>query len=151
MNQLKSLKKGCEWPGGDKLMIKYHDREWGTPLHNDRKIFEFLVLTSMQAGLSWRTILYKRENFRKAFSNFDYRKVAKFGKREVAKLMKNAGIIRNRLKIEAVINNAKKFIEVRQEFGSFAKYMWRFVGDRPILGKRKTLKDIPAVTKEAKT
>lgn len=130
-------------------MIKYHDEEWGVPVRNDRKIFEFLVLESMQAGLSWRTILQKRENFRKAFANFDYKKIAGFGKREVARLMKDAGIIRNRLKIEAVINNAQKFMEVQKEFGTFAKYMWDFVGGSPILGKRRTLKDIPAVTREA--
>lgn len=143
------LKKTCEWPRGDKLMQKYHDEEWGVPVFEDRKIFEFLVLESMQAGLSWRTILYKRVNFKKAFANFDYKKIAKFGKREVARLMKDAGIIRNRLKIEAVINNAKRFLEVQKEFGTFSKYMWAFVNNKPILGKRKSLKEIPAVTKEA--
>jgi DNA-3-methyladenine glycosylase I len=130
-------------------MVEYHDKEWGTPLHNDRKIFEFLVLESMQAGLSWRTVLYKRENFRKAFANFDYKKVARFGKKEVAKLLKNSGIIRNRLKIEAAINNAKRFMEIQKEFGTFAKYMWSFVGNSIVDGKRKSLKDIPAVTEEA--
>ena len=135
--------------GEDKLMQEYHDKEWGVPLYQDRKIFEFLVLESMQAGLSWRTILNKRKNFQKAFLNFDYKKVAKFNERDILILMKDAGIIRNRLKIKATINNAKKFLEIQKEFGTFSKYMWSFVGGKPVLGKRKSLKDIPAVTKEA--
>jgi DNA-3-methyladenine glycosylase I len=149
MNKIKKIKKSCEWPGNDLLMQQYHDEEWGVPVHDDRKIFEFLVLESMQAGLSWRTILHKRENFRQAFARFDYKKVAKFGKADVTRLLKNEGIIRNRLKIIAVINNAKKFIEIQKEFGTFAKYMWQFVKGKPIVSKRKTMKDIPAVTKEA--
>ena len=139
----------CDWTGDDPLMIKYHDQEWGVPVFDDRKIFEFLILESMQAGLSWRTILHKRENFRKAFAKFDYKKVAKFDKKKINSLLKNAGIIRNKLKIEAAVNNAKRFIEIQKEFGAFAKYMWGFVKNKPILGRRKTLKDIPAVTKEA--
>lgn len=130
-------------------MQKYHDKEWGVPVFDDRVIFEFLVLESMQAGLSWKTILHKRENFKKAFVNFDYKKIAKFGDSHVEKLMQDAGIIRNLLKIKAVINNAKQFIKIQKEFGSFSDYMWGFVKNKTILGKRKIMKDIPAVTKEA--
>ncbi len=147
--KIKEKIKNCEWPGSDLLMQRYHDEEWGVPVYDDKKIFEFLVLESMQAGLSWRTILYKRENFRKAFAKFDYKKVADFDKSDVVRLLKDEGIIRNRLKIMAAINNAKKFMEVQKEFGTFAKYMWQFVKGKPVVGKRKTLKDIPAVTKEA--
>ncbi|OHB04642.1 MAG: DNA-3-methyladenine glycosylase [Candidatus Zambryskibacteria bacterium RIFCSPLOWO2_01_FULL_43_17] len=143
------MKTRCKWPNTDLLMISYHDKEWGVPIFNDRKIFEFLVLESAQAGLSWRTILYRREGYKKAFANFDYRKVAKFTKRDVMRLLKDARIIRNRLKIEATVNNAQKFLEVQKEFGSFAKYMWSFVGSQQIDGKRKTLKDLPAITPEA--
>lgn len=139
----------CSWPKSDPLMVRYHDREWGRPVRNDRKIFEFLVLESAQAGLSWLTILRKREGYRRAFANFDPKKIAKFSKRDVARLMKNSSIIRNRLKIEATINNAQKFLEVQKEFGTFSKYMWGFVRGKPIDGKRKTLKDLPAVTKES--
>lgn len=130
-------------------MLRYHDIEWGRPIYNDRKIFEFLVLESAQAGLSWLTILRRRGGYKKAFANFDYKKVAKFGKRDVARLVKDASIIRNSMKIEAAINNAKRFLEVQREFGSFAKYIWEFVGSKPIDGKRKTEKDIPAITREA--
>ncbi len=147
--KIKEKIKNCGWPGNDLLMQRYHDEEWGVPVYDDKKIFEFLVLESMQAGLSWRTILYKRENFRKAFAKFDYKKIANFDKADVVRLLKDEGIIRNRLKIAAVINNAKRFMEVQKEFGTFAKYMWQFVKDKPVVGKRKTMKDIPAVTKEA--
>lgn len=117
--------KRCPWPGaGDALYLKYHDEEWGVPVHDDRKIFELLVLEAFQAGLSWRTILYKRENFRKAFAGFDYRKVARFGSREIKRLLNDAGIVRNHAKIAAAIENAKRFQDVQKEFGSFAKYMW---------------------------
>jgi len=136
----------CEWPAGDPLMITYHDREWGVPLHDDRKIFEFLVLESMQAGLSWRTVLYKRENFHKAFKGFDPRRVARFTARDVERLMGDAGIIRNRQKIEAAINNARRFLEVQKEFGTFARYMWGFTGGKPIRNRFKTLSDLPART-----
>lgn len=141
--------KTCGWPGADPEMVRYHDKEWGTPVYNDRKIFEFLILESAQAGLSWRTILHKRPGYKKLFANFDPRKVARFDKKRVLKLLQNPAIIRNRLKIEAAINNAKKFLEAQKEFGSFSKYMWSFVGRKPIDGKRRTLKDIPAITKEA--
>jgi DNA-3-methyladenine glycosylase I len=127
-------------------MIKYHDKEWGVPLHNDRKLFEFLILEGFQAGLSWRTILHKRENFRKAFDNFDYNKVAKYNKRKTNSLLKDAGIIRNKLKIEGAITNAKEFLKVRKEFGTFDKYIWSFVDGKPIQNYIKSLKDIPART-----
>jgi DNA-3-methyladenine glycosylase I len=136
----------CAWGSTNPLMIEYHDREWGVPLHDDRKLFEFLILEGMQAGLSWNTILNKRDNFRKAFVNFDPVKVARFGKRDVTRLLKDAGIIRNRLKITAAINNAQRFLEVQKEFGSFDAYIWRFVDGRPIKNACKTLKDIPART-----
>jgi DNA-3-methyladenine glycosylase I len=128
-------------------MIKYHDKEWGVPLHNDRKLFEFLILEGFQAGLSWRTILHKRENFRKAFDNFDFNKVAKYDKRKVNSLLKDAGIIRNKLKIESAITNAKAFLQVRKEFGTFDKYIWGFVNGKPAQNKFKSLKELPAKTK----
>jgi DNA-3-methyladenine glycosylase I len=128
-------------------MMKYHDIEWGVPLHNDKKLFEFLILEGFQAGLSWRTILHKRENFRKAFDNFDYNKVAKYDKRKINSLLKDAGIIRNKLKIEGAVANAKAFLLVRKEFGSFDKYIWGFVDGKPIQNNFKSLKDIPAKTK----
>ncbi|MBT8377998.1 MAG: DNA-3-methyladenine glycosylase I [Ignavibacteria bacterium] len=141
------MKNRCPWPLDDKLMIKYHDKEWGVPLHNDKKLFEFLILEGFQAGLSWKTILHKRENFRKAFDNFDFNKVAKYNKRKVNSLLKDAGIIRNKLKIEGAINNAKAFLQVRKEFGTFNKYIWGFVSGKPIQNKFKTLKELPAKTK----
>ncbi|RPI63100.1 MAG: DNA-3-methyladenine glycosylase I [Ignavibacteriales bacterium] len=126
--------------------MKYHDKEWGVPVHNDRKLFEFLLLEGFQAGLSWRTILYKRQNFRKAFDNFDFKKVAKYDKRKINSLMKDAGIIRNKLKIQSSIKNAKAFIAVRKEFGTFDKYIWGFVDGNPIKNKFKSLKELPART-----
>lgn len=138
----------CSWPGNDPLYIKYHDEEWGVPLHDDQKLFEFLSLESAQAGLSWITILRKRDNYRKAFANFDPKKVAKFDEKKVKALMKNEGIIRNELKIRAAINNAQRFLEVQKEFGSFDKYIWSFVGGKPIVNKRKGF-DVPATTKES--
>jgi DNA-3-methyladenine glycosylase I len=141
------MKNRCPWPSDDKLMIKYHDKEWGVPLHNDKKLFEFLILEGFQAGLSWKTILHKRENFRKAFDNFDFNKVAKYNKRKVNSLLRDAGIIRNQLKIEGSINNAKAFLRVRKEFGTFNKYIWGFVSGKPIQNKFKTLKELPAKTK----
>jgi DNA-3-methyladenine glycosylase I len=127
-------------------MIAYHDREWGVPLHDDRKLFEFLVLESMQAGLSWRTVLHKRENFRKAFSGFDPRRVARYTAKDVARLMGDAGIIRNRQKIEAAINNARRFLEVQKEFGDFDRYIWGFVGGKPIRNRFRKLSELPART-----
>jgi DNA-3-methyladenine glycosylase I len=142
---MKNIKR-CPWPSDDKLMIKYHDKEWGVPLHNDRKLFEFLILEGFQAGLSWRTILYKRENFRKAFDNFDFNIVAKYDKRKIKSLLKDAGIVRNKLKIEGAIQNAKAFLQVRKEFGTFDKYIWSFVGGEPIQNKFKSPKELPART-----
>ncbi len=132
--------------GGDALMTAYHDTEWGTPLHDDRKIFEFLILEGMQAGLSWRTVLDKRENFRRAFRGFDPVKVARFTDKDVARLLADPGIIRNRLKILAAINNAKRFLEVRKEFGSFDTYIWGFVGGRPIRSGLRSFAGMPART-----
>lgn len=127
-------------------MINYHDKEWGTPLHDDKKLFEALVLDAHQAGLSWKTILNKRKNYRKAFDGFDFIKVAKYDSKKIVSLMQNAGIVRNKLKIEATIINAQKFLEIRKEFGSFDKYVWSFVGNKPIKNKFRSIKDIPATT-----
>ncbi len=138
----------CGWTT-DPLLNAYHDTEWGVPLHNDNKLFEFLVLEGMQAGLNWLTILRKRENFRKAFDKFDPKKVARYDKSRVGRLLKNESIIRNRLKIEAAIQNAKSFIVVQKEFGSFDSYIWKFVNSRPKINKWKTIGQIPAKTKES--
>lgn len=134
------------WGDGDPLAERYHDREWGSPLHNDRKLFEFLILEGFQAGLSWMTILRKRANFRKAFDGFDYRKVARYGAAKVAALMRDEGIVRNRLKIEAAVSNARAFLRVREEFGSFDAYIWGFVGGKPLDGKIRSFDDMPART-----
>jgi DNA-3-methyladenine glycosylase I len=140
----------CPWvPTGDPLYAAYHDREWGVPVRNDRTLFEFLVLESAQAGLSWRTVLHKREHYRKAFANFDPKKIAVFTKRDVARLMNDAGIIRNRLKIEAAINNARCFLALSKEFRSFAEYSWQFVHQKPIVHKLKTAGDYPEAIPEA--
>jgi DNA-3-methyladenine glycosylase I len=128
------------------LMREYHDLEWGTPLHDDRKIFEFLILEGMQAGLSWRMVLDKRENFRRAFRGFDPAKVARFTARDVERLLGDAGIIRNRLKILAAINNARRFIEVQKEFGTFDRYIWGFVGGKPVRNKLRSFAAMPART-----
>ncbi len=136
----------CSWPTDDPLMIEYHDVEWGVPLRDDRKIFEFLVLESAQAGLSWRTVLHKRENYRRAFAGFDPKKVARFTARDVARLLKDAGIIRNRAKIEAAINNAGRFLEIQEEFGTFAEYIWGFIGGKPIRNRFRSIKELPALT-----
>ena len=131
------------------MMIEYHDKEWGTPIHDDRIIFEFLILEGMQAGLSWSTILHKRENFRKAFDSFHIEKVAKYDARKIRSLMSDAGIIRNKLKIEASVNNARQFIKLQEQFGSFDKYIWRFVSGKPKVNKFKTLKQLPPTSKES--
>lgn len=142
----------CPWPTpGDDLYLTYHDVEWGVPVTNDKKIYEFLVLEVFQAGLSWRTVLHKRENFRKAFAQFDYEKVARFSARDSKRLVNDAGIIRNRQKIAAVINNAQRFIEVRKEFKTFSNYMWSQIGNKPIRHTLRTLKDYPPFTDEAAT
>jgi len=143
-------RRRCLWAGeNDPLMLAYHDKEWGVPIHNDRKIFEFLVLESAQAGLNWRMILNKRKNYEKAFADFDVKKVAKFGAKDEKRLLADAGIIRNRLKISAAINNAKRFLEVQKEFGSFSKYMWSFVKNKPIRHKIIKISDYPVKIKEA--
>ncbi len=139
-------KNRCEWAQKNELMAKYHDEEWGKPLHNEQKLFEFLILEGMQAGLSWLTILKKRENFRSAYDNFDVSKVAGYGQQKVEELMSDSGIIRNRQKIEASINNAKCFLEVAEEFGSFNKYIWRFVDHQPIVNRWEKLSELPAKT-----
>ena len=136
----------CGWCEKDDLYRKYHDEEWGKPVYDDETIFEFLVLESFQAGLSWYTILNKRENFRTAFDDFNYKKIEKYGDEKIEELMQNAGIIRNRLKILATINNAQKFQEVQKEFGSFSKYIWSFVNGKPIQSKFIDLKQVTATT-----
>lgn len=142
--------KRCSWvPAGDSLYQTYHDTEWGVPVYDDRKIFEFLVLESAQAGLSWITVLRKRENYRKAFADFDPNKVARFGAKDVQRLLQNAGIIRNRLKIESAISNARCFLDVQKEFGTFSDYIWNFVGNRPVHNRRKKPGDLPVKTEQA--
>ena len=136
----------CAWCEKDDLYRNYHDEEWGKPIYDDETIFEFLILESFQAGLSWYTILAKRENFRAAFDYFDYQKIAQYSEEKVEELIQNTGIIRNRLKILATINNAQKFMEVQKEFGSFSKYIWGFVNHEPIVNRPKTLKEVPATT-----
>jgi DNA-3-methyladenine glycosylase I len=139
-------KRRCNWVSGDERMIAYHDREWGVPLHHDRKLFEFLILEGMQAGLSWSTILNKRENFRQAFDRFDPIKVARYDEREVRRLLADPGIIRNALKVRAAINNAQRFLEVQDEFGTFGRYIWAFVDGRPIRNRFRSHSAIPART-----
>ncbi len=139
----------CNWSVSDPIYIKYHDKEWGVPVHNDRKLFEMIVLDGAQAGLSWFTILKKRENYRKAFDNFDPKKVAKYDKRKISQLLKNEGIIRNKLKVESAVTNAKAFLKVKEEFGTFDKYIWKFVNGKTKVNSWKTLKHIPATSKES--
>ncbi len=138
----------CGWAKGD-IYIAYHDKEWGVPLHDDCLLFEFLVLDGAQAGLSWSTILNKRDNYRRAFDNFDARKVAKYDSRKMKKLLGDAGIVRNRLKISSAIQNAKAFLEVQKEFGTFDKYIWQFVGGKTIQNRWKSLKELPPRTMES--
>lgn len=136
----------CAWCKGDPLYEKYHDEEWGVPVYDDNKLFEFLILETFQAGLSWITVLRKRENFRKAFDNFNYKTIANYNQDKIDTLLQDSGIIRNRLKVNATITNAKAFIEIQREFGSFAKYIWGFVNGKPIKNTFKCLNDIPANT-----
>ena len=143
------MKNSCGWPGESKLMIEYHDTEWGVPLHDDRKLFEFLLLDNAQAGLSWQTILNKRENYRKAFDNFDPAKIARYGKRKIASLLNNAGIVRNRLKVQSAVTNAHAFLDIQKEFGSFDTYIWQFVDGTPIRNRCKRLEDIPGTSPES--
>ena len=139
------------WPmsADDTLMMRYHDEEWGNPVHDDRKHFEFLVLDGFQAGLSWRTILHKRENFRKAFSAFDPKRILKYDARKIKSLMQDAGIVRNKLKILGTVKNARAFLQTQKEFGSFDKYIWRFTGHRTLLNRRNALKELPAKSPES--
>jgi DNA-3-methyladenine glycosylase I len=143
-------KTRCAWCGDDPLYIRYHDSEWGVPLHDDGRLFEFLVLEGAQAGLSWVTILRKRENYRRAFNDFDPRRIAGYGVKKIEGLLSNPGIIRNRLKIASAVRNARAFMQIQQEFGSFDAYLWRFVDGRPKQNRWKTLKEIPAETSESR-
>jgi DNA-3-methyladenine glycosylase I len=140
----------CRWAAsGNDLYIEYHDREWGVPVHDDRLHFEFLILEGAQAGLSWATILNKRAAYRKAFDDFDPLKVARYSDKRIAKLLENAGIVRNRLKVQGAVANARAFLEVQKEFGSFDQYVWPFVGGRPIVHRRKSMKEVPATSPES--
>jgi len=139
-------KKRCTWCGDDPLYIAYHDEEWGVPVYDDDTLFEFLILETFQAGLSWITILRKRENFRKAFDNFDYKKIAQYGEDKYNSLLLDAGIIRNKLKIKATISNAHAFMKVQEEFGSFSDYIWTFTNGKPIQNTFKNRKEVPATT-----
>ena len=143
------VKTRCSWPSDDPLYIQYHDEEWGVPLFDEQRLFEFLILETFQAGLSWITVLRKRENFRKAFDNFDYNLVAHYDETKIASLMEDAGIIRNGAKIRSAVSNAQAFIQVQKEFGSFSKYIWGFVDWKPIQNCLASLKDIPAKTELA--
>jgi DNA-3-methyladenine glycosylase I len=140
-------KTRCTWCGDDPIYVRYHDQEWGVPVRNDRKLFEFLILEGAQAGLSWITILKRRSGYKKAFANFDPKKVARFSRKKVQSLMKDTGIIRNRLKIESAVTNAKAFLEVQKEFGSFSNYQWSFVKGKPVRNTWKKQKQLPAVSK----
>jgi len=139
-------KQRCSWCGTDPLYVEYHDTEWGVPVYDDDKLFEFLILETFQAGLSWITVLKKRENFRKAFDNFDYKKIAAYGEEKYETLLQDAGIIRNKLKIKATISNAQNFMEIQKEFGSFSNYIWKFTNGVPIKNSHSSLIDIPATT-----
>ena len=141
-----TAKRRCPWCLGSERYLRYHDEEWGVPVHDDSRLFEFLILEGAQAGLSWSTILNKRDNYRRAFARFDPEKVARFGAREVRKLLADAGIVRNRLKIESAIGNARAFLEVRREFGSFDAYLWGFVDGRPLQDRRRSMREVPART-----
>ena len=138
--------KRCPWSEKDQLYRDYHDKEWGRPVYDDMVLFEFLILESFQAGLSWHTILKKRENFREAFDDFSYERIAHYQEDKIQKLMLNAGIIRNQLKIRAAVTNAQRFLEVREQYGTFCDYIWNFVGGQPIVNAPKTLSEIPATT-----
>ena len=144
------MRRSCDWPSGDPLMIEYHDTEWGVPVHDDRKLFEFLVLDAAQAGLSWRTVLYKRENYRRAFADYDPEKVARFTRRTIEMLLGDPGIIRNRLKVESAVHNARAMLAVREEFGSFDPYIWSFTGGKTIRNAWKRLDQLPAESTESR-
>jgi DNA-3-methyladenine glycosylase I len=142
----KTEKVRCGWCGTDPLYVGYHDREWGVPVHDDRKLFEFLVLEGAQAGLSWITILRKRDAYRRAFDDFDVEKVARYTPKKIDALLRDPGIVRNRLKVESAVKNARAFLDLKEEFDSFDEYQWRFVDGRPVVNTFRTLKDIPART-----
>jgi DNA-3-methyladenine glycosylase I len=145
------MKRRCEWAGdSDPLMLAYHDDEWGLPEHDDRRLFELLTLEGAQAGLSWSTILHKREGYRAAFARFDPARVARFDRRKVERLLQDPSIVRNRLKVESTVNNARRLLEVREELGSFDAYVWQFVAGTPIDGRRRKLGDLPAQTEHSK-
>jgi len=139
----------CPWPGDNQLMIEYHDTEWGVPLHDDRKLFEFIVLDGAQAGLAWQTIINKREGYRKAFNDFDAEKIAQYMENEVERLMNDSGIVRHRLKINGTISNAQKFLEIQEKHGSFDGYIWKFTDGETIQNRFRTLSEVPATTKES--
>lgn len=146
---VKIMKKRCGWTKDDELMNKYHDIEWGVPLHDDTKLFEFMVLDAFQAGLSWHIVLKKREGFKKAFDNFNIDKISRYSEVKISKLMNDAGIIRNKLKILATVQNAIAFKKIKKEYGSFDKYIWQFVKGKPIVNKWKSLSNIPCSSKES--
>lgn len=143
------MKQRCSWSESDPLYIKYHDEEWGVPLHDDRRLFEFLILEGMQAGLSWLTILKKRNNFCQAFDHFDAEKIARYSSKHIAKLLNNPGIIRNELKIKAAIKNAQAYLKIEEEFKNFDSYIWQFTDSKPLQNAWKTLKQVPASTKQS--
>jgi len=148
MNE-KNVKHRCPWAGDTPIYVKYHDEEWGVPVTDDKKLFEFIILEGAQAGLSWLTVLKKRENYRQLFDGFDVQKVARYSSKKIESLLLNPGIIRNRLKVESAVQNAKAFIKIQEEFGSFSDYQWRFVDGKPIKNKFKSMKELPASTKES--
>ena len=149
MAMTKSSKPRCAWPGDDPLMLDYHDSEWGTPLSDDHLLFEFLILEGMQAGLSWRTVLHKRENFRMAFSEFDPREIARYDSQQIERLMQNEGIIRNRLKIESAVKNARAYLKAEKDVGSFSKFLWTLSGPFKPAAKYKSLSELPASTDQS--
>lgn len=141
-----TIKQRCPWCKGDRLYEKYHDEEWGVPVYDDAKLFEFLILETFQAGLSWITVLRKRENFRKAFDDFNYKKIAQYKQDKIDQLLQDTGIIRNKLKVNATVTNAQAFIKIQEEFGSFSNYIWGFIDGKPIKNNFKTLSEVPANT-----
>ncbi len=145
----RSSKKRCSWAGSDPLYLAYHDREWGAPVHRDRKLFEMLVLEGAQAGLSWLTILRKRENYRKAFCGFDVQKVARFDRRKIARLLEDPGIVRNRAKLEAAVGNARVLLAIRREYNTFNRFCWQFVDGRPLVNRWRSVRSVPARTERS--
>lgn len=147
--EIKTTPTRCQWPGNDALMIQYHDKEWGVPVHDDLKLFEYLVLDAFQAGLSWKTILHRRENFRKAFNSFEPGIIAAYGEDDFSRLMNDTGIIRNKAKINGTIKNARAFLKVKEEFGSFDAYIWQFTGHKTIINHPQTNSEVPASSPES--